>query len=151
MKKKFRFLYSMKFGVSLLVILTFVCVAGSFIQQGQIDNYYLNVYGESLGHLILALGVNDVFHCWWVIILAVFLCINLSFCSIIRFPVLMKRFKNGYTINRFDQVKPFRLDTTISYSEDIITKFGFTKNEKSDKRIYGVKGKAGIWGSWFIS
>ena len=73
MKKKLKFLYSMKFGVSILVILTFVCVVGSFIQQGQIDNYYLNVYGDSIGHLILALGINDSFHCWGIIVLATLL------------------------------------------------------------------------------
>ena len=53
MKKKIRFLYSMKFGVSLLAILIIVCVIGSFVQQGQIENYYLNLYGD-VGHLILA-------------------------------------------------------------------------------------------------
>ena len=148
MKKKLSFLYSMKFGVSLLVILAVVCVAGSLIQQGKVENYYLNLYGDQMGHLILGLGMDDVFHCWWVILLAAFLCINLMCCSIIRFPVLVKRYKTGYTADRFDKVKPFRIDTDLNYDENALNKLGFHQVEKREKRSYSAKGKSGIWGSW---
>ena len=140
MKKKLGFLYSMKFGVSLLAILIVVCLFGSLIQQGQIESYYLNLFGDA-GHLILALGMDDVFHCWWVILLAAFLCVNLVLCSIIRFPVLLKQYKTGYVAERLHKVKPFRIETNASV--DAVKKLlGFEKGN------YLVKGKAGIWGSW---
>lgn len=146
MKKKIRFLYSMKFGVSLLTILIIVCVIGSFVQQGQIENYYLNLYGN-VGHLILALGMDDVFHCWWVIILATLLVINLVCCSIIRFPVLLKKYRFGYVPERFDKIKPFRLETALDKKE-VGQILGYKNPVPFKKGFYFVKGKAGIWGSW---
>ena len=140
MKKKLGFLYSMKFGVSLLAILIVVCLFGSFIQQGKVESYYLNLFGDA-GHLILALGMDDVFHCWWVILLAAFLCVNLVLCSIIRFPVLLKQYKTGYVAERLHKVKPFRIETKASLA-DVKKLLGF------EKENYLVKGKSGIWGSW---
>jgi len=140
MKKKLSFLYSMKFGVSLLAILIVVCLFGSLIQQGNVESYYLNMFGDA-GHLILALGMDDVFHCWWVIVLAAFLCINLVLCSIIRFPVLLKQYKTGFVAERLHIVKPFRIETKLSF-EDARKLLGF------EKENYKVKGRIGIWGSW---
>ncbi len=148
MKKKLSFLYSMKFGVTLLGVLAVVCIAGSLIQQGKVENYYLNLYGDQLGYLILGLGMDDVFHCWWVILLASFLCINLICCSIIRFPVLLERYKTGYTADRFDKVKPFRIETELPYDENALKRLGFAQVEKAGTRSYAAKGKAGVWGSW---
>ena len=146
MKKKLSFLYSMKFGVSLLAILIIVCVFGSFIQQGRVESYYLNLYGNA-GHLILALGMDDVFHCWWVIILAAFLIINLVLCSIIRFPVLLKKYRFGYVAERLDKIEPFRLETSLN-KEEAGKVLGYNNPIRFDRGLYYVKGKAGIWGSW---
>lgn len=148
MKKKLNFLYSMKFGLAVLAVLVAVCVLGSFIQQGKVENYYLNLYGNQIGYLILGLGIDDVFHCWWVILLAGLLCLNLVLCSIVRFPIIFKKFKSGYTADRFESLPVFRIETKLTSSEDVMKKLQYTKSEKCSDGWYGVKGKWGIWGSW---
>lgn len=148
MKKKLSFLYSMKFGVTLLAILVVVCMLGSFIQQGKIDNYYLNLYGNQIGHLILGLGINDVFHCWWVVLLASFLCLNLVLCSIVRFPVILKKFQSGYTADRLEKLPVFKIETNLAFDDQLMQKLQMPKAVKTEKVYYSVKGKWGIWGSW---
>ena len=63
MKKISRIVFSMKFALVLLGILLAACLAGSVIPQGKEASYYLSEYSEQAGGAILALGLDDVFHC----------------------------------------------------------------------------------------
>ncbi len=96
-KKAGRFLRSMKCAVILLVILALACTLGSLVPQGQTAAYYTANYPESLAGAILLFRLDDVFHCWWFVGLTLFLCLNLLLCSVLRFPVLMRRMKEGFT------------------------------------------------------
>ena len=91
MKKIARIVFSMKFALVLLGILLAACLAGSVIPQGKEASYYLSEYSEQAGGAILALGLDDVFHCAWFVLLAVVLCLNLTGCNIVHFPSLLER------------------------------------------------------------
>lgn len=148
MKNKLRFLYSMKLAIIILSILVAVCVLGSLIPQGKVDTYYFNAYGEQIGSIIKMLGIDDVFHCWWVIVLAAVLSLNLILCSIIRFPVILHQFKDGYTADRIHKIQPFRIETKLKLQPELMKKLHFFHTQSIEKGWYGVKGKSGIWGSW---
>ena len=101
MKKFTRLFFSMKFALILLGILVAACVAGSVIPQGEAASYYMSAYSEKRGAAILALGLDDVFHCGWFIVLTVILCLNLIGCNIVRFPSLLRRTREGFTPEKY--------------------------------------------------
>ena len=91
MKKLWRFLGSMQFAILLLVILAAACAGGSFIRQGLSYEEYAALYSPRTAGLILALRLDDVFHCWWFLLLTAFLCGNLLLCNLTRLPQLLRR------------------------------------------------------------
>ena len=157
MKKITRFFFSMKFALILLGILIIACVAGSVIPQGEIPSYYMSVYGQKGGGAILALGLDDVFHCLWFVVLTVILCLNLIGCNIIRFPSLVRRTRSGFTPGKYLSCDASGNRDELFRSRDpetLFSKCGFhrlVKGQTADGRsyVYGVKNKAGIWGAWF--
>ena len=91
MKKIRKFLSSMPFAITLLVLLAAACALSSTISQGQVYEYYAAQYGERIAGLILALRLDDAFHSWWFIGLSAVLCLNLLCCNLIRLPAIIKR------------------------------------------------------------
>ncbi len=93
----FKFISSMKFAIILLVVLVFVCCAGSFVTQNQTSAWYTAKYGERTAALILVLRLDDVFHSWYFILISAFLCLNLMLCNVVRLPGLVRKTKTGTT------------------------------------------------------
>ncbi len=143
----------MKAAVLLLVILAAACAGGSFITQGQTYAWYASVYSERTAGLIIALGLDDVFHAWWFIILAAFLCINLLACNLLRVPSLVKRTKITVDPDRL-AVKSSTVQGTMSGdTHEFFKKMGFGrvqegKDSQGRAYIYGSANKAGLWGAW---
>ena len=92
MKKIGKFLFSMKFALIILVVFVLVCIAGSVIPQGDIEAVYRQAY-PTMGGLILALGMDDVFHVWWFVALTLLLCLNLLGCNLLHFPGILKKMR----------------------------------------------------------
>ena len=73
----------MHFGLILLGIIGLCSVVGSVIPQGEAVSFYAKKYQEAHGYILL-LGLDDVFHGWFFITVSALLCLNLTFCSILR-------------------------------------------------------------------
>ncbi|MBQ9264833.1 MAG: cytochrome c biogenesis protein ResB [Clostridia bacterium] len=86
MKKFLRFFRSMKFGMILLVLVMLLSLAGSLIPQQESAMHYVRAYGSQAAQVMIALGVTDIFHTWYFYALEILLCLNLTLCSILRFP-----------------------------------------------------------------
>jgi cytochrome c biogenesis protein len=86
--KILQFFSSLKCGLLLLGLLGAAMIAGTFIlqrpmaQEGQIEQ----VYAPQIVSLLSALGLFDVFHTWWFILLLGLLGANITLASIERFP-----------------------------------------------------------------
>ena len=93
MKKILKFLSSMGFAITLLVVLSGACVVASFVTQGQIYEWYVGAYSETAARLIVGLGLDDAFHSWWFLTLTAFLCGNLLLCNLTRLKPLIARTK----------------------------------------------------------
>lgn len=149
-----RFLCSMKCAVVLLLILVAACTAGSLIPQGQGISYYTANYSETIAGAVLFLGLDDIFHCWWFVALAVFLCVNLLFCNVLRFPAIARRQKAGFCaescLASWDggPVAEFK-----SVPEALFSRMGFRRVQTGStvdgrEYLYAAKNRAGIWGAW---
>ena len=89
MKKLFRYLRSMRFGILLLCLIAGCSVAGTLLPQGREIAWYAQNY-PSLHGTILLLRLNRVFESWYFITLLVLLCLNLSLCSLLRIRTVVR-------------------------------------------------------------
>jgi cytochrome c biogenesis protein len=93
-----RFFSSLKCGLILLGLLGTAVVAGTMILQrplspeGQIEQ----VYAPQTARLLNALGLFDVFHAWWFILLLGLLGTNIALASLERFPQAWKVFSRPH-------------------------------------------------------
>lgn len=94
MKKTLNFLRSMRFGIILLVLIALLSAVGSLINQGQEVAWYANTYGRYHG-VILMLGLNDIYHSWYFVLLLALMCLNLTLCSIVRIKSVVRASKNA--------------------------------------------------------
>ena len=84
------FLRSMKFGMLLLILVIICSLAGSLIVQQRAPMEYVNRYGAQAAEVILALGLDDVFSAPYFIVLMAALCLNLTLCSLVRLPKVIR-------------------------------------------------------------
>ncbi len=147
----------MKVALALLLILAAACAGGSFITQGQTYAWYEAYYSKTAAGLIMALGLDDVFHTWWFILLAAFLCINLLACNLLRLPALVRRSKSGFSAEkRIRQKSALHAVFDGQHADEAVhtffEKMGFKKLQKGTAEnvsyVYAAKNKAGLWGAW---
>ncbi len=153
MKKLLKFFCSMKFALILLIILALACTAGSVIPQGCSLSYYTEAYSTQAAGAIMLFGLDDIFHCWWFVILTVILCANLLGCNVLRFPALIRRSRTGFSpeerLKTWNGVPAAVTDAP----EQLFQNTGFrrivsAKDAEGRECLYAVKNKAGIWGAW---
>lgn len=151
MKKVWKFLGSMQFAIILLVVLILACAGGSFIPQGLSYEQYAEMYSQRTAGLVLGLGLDDVFHAWWFLVITVFLCGNLLLCNLVRLPQLLKRTRLT--------ADPAHLGTpsvTLEGVRDPEALFArlrmpkareYTDDQGRPLRL-SVQNRAGLWGAW---
>ena len=83
MKKVWRILRSMRFGIFLLILVAACSLAGSLIPQGREMSWYVENY-PSFHPALMLLRLNDVFKSWYFLVLVVLLALNLTLCSVVR-------------------------------------------------------------------
>ena len=152
MKKIWKFLGSMGFAITLLVVLAVACVIASFVTQGQSYEWYAQVYSEGLSKLIVGLGLDDAFHSWWIITLAAFLCGNLLLCNLTRLGALMAR-----TRREGDPAAALHgpADASAEGVADPFTVFERLRLPKpgtyeieGNRVLFSGKNRLGLWGPW---
>ena len=89
MKKVFRYMRSMRFGILLLCLIAACSVAGTVIPQGREIAWYAQNY-PSAHPVILTFRLNRLFESWYFITLLVLLCLNLSLCSLLRIRTVVR-------------------------------------------------------------
>ena len=153
MKKIGKFLSSMGFAVTLLVLLAAACALSSLVEQGLPQETYAAHYGEGTASLIMALQINDAYHSTWFIALSGFLCLNLILCSVIRFPFFLRRYRQEKELKAFLSMPGDLGETETGDPESIFTAMHMGTPEKfgtADGReaLAAGKNSIGLWGAW---
>lgn len=146
-------LFSMKTALFILSLLIIACVAGSVIPQGEIEAYYTGYYPDWAGLFFLLMGLDDVFHSWWFVVLTLFLCVNLLGCNLLHFPLLLRQMKTGFSLElRLDAWDGTQEVLVSQHPEELFERMGFHRMkavEQDGKEYrYAVRNKVGIWGAW---
>ena len=145
-EKIIRFLGSMKFALLLLGVLALSCAGGSFITQNQTYAWYAETYSERMAGLIMGLGLDDVFHSWWFVLITAFLCVNLLLCNLVRLPSLLKTWRRlGESVTMPDSCRRVRGNGD---PEALLRRLGFSKIRKNGEVLESTKNRIGVWGAW---
>lgn len=151
-KKMRAFLSSMRFALILLLILAAACTAGSLIPQQEVQSYYLTNYSQTLAGLILAAGLDDVFHCWWFVLLTALLCLNLLLCNLLHFPQLVRRARRSFGPESCLAGWDGQPAAVLADPEPLFARLGFRKVQRLEQDgrpcLYACKNRIGLWGGW---
>src|SRR5512145_1324510 len=88
--KIWKFFSSVKLAVVLLIILAIVSVVGTVIQQNEPTETYLQEYSPATVQLFESLGLFDMYHTWWFVLILFLFTANLTVCTLERFPMSWK-------------------------------------------------------------
>ncbi len=88
----------------MLLTLAGTSIIGTLIPQNESAAVYIQAYGEPAFKLLSVLGLFDMYHAWWFLLLLLVLTVNIIVCSIDRFPAAWKivnRKNRRFSIGRF--------------------------------------------------
>ncbi|HPD61609.1 MAG TPA: cytochrome c biogenesis protein ResB, partial [Thermodesulfobacteriota bacterium] len=112
-RRKSDFLTSLKLTIALLLLLAIVSIIGTLIPQNLTEGEYLRHYRAASYTMLKTLGVFDLYHSWWFILLTFFLGINLLVCSIKNVPRTLKILTRVSPLLTDDQIINLPLKTRI--------------------------------------
>ena len=145
----------MQFAIILLVILAAACALGSFITQGQEYAWYEAMYSKTAAGAIMLFGLDDVFHSLWFVVLTAFLCLNLLLCSVLRFPAVLKQYRETADPQRLLKKAGTAGDETYrtGSADRVFSEMGMRSvkegtDESGRPYRFACRGRLGVWGSW---
>jgi cytochrome c biogenesis protein len=80
------FFSSLKLTIFLLITLALVSIIGTVVPQNQLREEYLRYYDQSTYATLKSLGLLDMYHSWWFVLILGLLAVNLIACSWKHFP-----------------------------------------------------------------
>ncbi len=87
-------LSSMPLAITLLTVLALASVIGTVLQQNQAQQDYLQQFGPLWYWVFRSLGLFDMYHTWWFLVLLGFLMVSLSFCLWRNVPRMLKEMRS---------------------------------------------------------
>lgn len=157
------FFSSMRTAIVLLLLLAGASVLGTLIKQNASPVEYVESYGRVGYRIIDALGLDDVYHSGWYLLLLLLLAINLVVCSARRFASAWRRTFCPRVVVEHREISggrefveiPVResADDVILEATRVLQGIGyFVKREDSSDSsfLYATKGRLGIWGPYLV-
>ena len=140
-EKVWKFFSSVKLAVVLLIILAIVSVIGTVIQQNEPPEKYLQEFSQSTVNLFEVLGLFDMYHTWWFVLLLFLFTANLTVCTLERLPHVLQLIKAPLKPIDDDSLK------AVPYKKEIVFKGGVDKAEEvalktlSSRRYRAIESK----------
>jgi len=156
-------LASVTLAISLLIILAVTSIFGTVILQKGNPEQYLMEYGEGLYKLFHFLALDDMYRSWWFLAILALLLVNITTCSIKRFPrawrlmtqspkvlddALFRRMKHRGSVRR--GIDP---EDAVDEARDVIEKhYGKARETRdaSSVTLYVDKGWYGRLGAYIV-
>ena len=90
-------LISVKLAIWIIILLAVTSILGTVIQQNQPPEKYHQVYEDWAYNLMDRINLFDMYHSWWFLALLVLFTVNLTCCTVDRFPKVLKTVRNPRT------------------------------------------------------
>lgn len=157
------FFISLKLTIFLLIFLALTSIIGTVIRQNADPSWYIHQYSQTSFRIFSALDFLDLYHSWWFLALISLLSLNLTACSIRRFPVTWKRFcqKKVLMDDGLHKSLPNKESFGSKISPEILNQrycsllgkvFArpVTTHSKDDYHLFSEKGKYSIFGVYVV-
>jgi len=155
---------SLKTAIFLMIFLSVISIAGTLIPQAREEMFYIKEYGFNLFRIFKSLGLTDLYHSWFFILLLSLLNINVFLCFLKRLNWKLenlKKDKNRYAteklIKGMKNSAKLMFPGTLSCAKEIIFDRLGSKRFKIKEKISGEsvsimssKGLIGQFGSDII-
>jgi cytochrome c biogenesis protein len=93
-KRFYELLSSMRFAVSVLTVLGIASIIGTVLKQNQPYDDYIIEFGQFWFDFFEKLGLFDVYHSAWFLIILIFLVVSTSLCIYRNTPLMLKEIKS---------------------------------------------------------
>lgn len=130
----------MRFAVSMLTVLGIASIIGTVLKQNEPYENYIIKFGQFWFELFEKLGLFDVYHAIWFLVILVFLVISTSLCIYRNTPLMLKEWKTfkehatEKSLRAFSHQASFQspIDATTQQTKltDYLTGQGFTYQVK---------------------
>jgi cytochrome c biogenesis protein len=88
---------SVKLAIVTLIVLAVTSILGTIIEQNQPPEKYHQIYEDWAFTLMDRINLFDMYHSWWFLLILVLFTVNLSCCTIDRFPKMLRVVRNPRT------------------------------------------------------
>jgi cytochrome c biogenesis protein len=102
---------SMRFAISLLMILAIAAIIGTVMQQGQPMTNYINQFGPFWFEVFDKLGLYTVYSTWWFLLILAFLIVSTSLCIARNAPKMMRDMRSWRDSVREESLRNFHHKT----------------------------------------
>jgi cytochrome c biogenesis protein len=92
-KKLFELLSSMRFAVSVLTILGIASIIGTVLKQNEPYTNYVIQFGQFWFDFFELIGLYDIYHNLWFLIILIFLACSTGLCIYRNAPLMIKELK----------------------------------------------------------
>jgi len=137
-RKIWQTLAAIKTGVVLLILVVILSAAGTLILQRPATDpdEMQRAYSPQVLHLLDGLGLTDVFHAWWFVLLLSLVSLSIIAASVQRFPNAWRFFSRPYKSpdetfckalpnHKLIPIKNKDEETAVSAAEQVLEKAGF--------------------------
>jgi cytochrome c biogenesis protein len=98
---------SMRFAISLLVVLAIAAIIGTVLRQGDIMPNYVNQFGPFWYEVFRKLGLYTVYTSWWFLLILLVLIVSTSLCLIRNAPKMMRDMRSWRASVREESLRNF--------------------------------------------
>ena len=91
------FFISVKLAIFTLILLSIASIFGTVVEQNQPPEKYHQIYEDWAFALMNRINLFDMYHSWWFLSLLVLFTVNLTCCTIDRFPKMLRVVRNPRT------------------------------------------------------
>ena len=91
------FFISVKLALFTLILLAIASIFGTIVEQNQPPEKYHQIYEDWAFALMNRINLFDMYHSWWFLGLLVLFTVNLTCCTIDRFPKMLRVVRNPRT------------------------------------------------------
>jgi cytochrome c biogenesis protein len=161
MDRVWNFFISVKLAIVTLIVLAVASIFGTIVEQNQPPEKYHQLYEDWAYDLMDRINLFDMYHSWWFLLLLVLFTVNLTCCTLDRFPKVLKVVRNPRTKLDENLEKTLSLvdrwkkkgavsDWSSRYVDALSSAFARPRVAEEDGRVYlyaesGVASRFGVY------
>ncbi|MDE3020530.1 MAG: cytochrome c biogenesis protein ResB [Pseudomonadota bacterium] len=145
----------MRFAISLLLVLAIASIIGTVLKQNEPYPNYLFEFGTYWFDMFRTLGLFDVYHSLWFLVILLFLVISTSFCIIRLSPIMLKEMKSYRERSTLSSLRHFRFrqelvtslapEQSVRLMDKVLAGYGYKSRTQIRKTGQLLAAKRGSW------